>query len=145
MTNAAPIKWIVTSSGDHRELILADSPGEARRIFEEMHAEPPLAVRLHSGFPRLYAFDLVFDETVFRRDLFPSPNSDGWVEIRNQEQLDRYLRRVPVGIEFVPPLRRTPTCHGQWKSPELQESRERFAAAKLEALTRDRLAGLSCE
>lgn len=145
MAVAASIKWIVTSSGDHRELILADSSGEARRIFEEIHAEPPLAVRLHSGFPRLFDFDLVFGETVFPRDLFPSPNSDGWIEVRNQEQLDRYLRSVPAGAEFVPPFRRTPTCHGQWKCEDIQEGRKRFAASKLEAIERDRLAGLSCE
>lgn len=141
----APIKWIVTSSGDHRELILADSPSEARRIFEEIHGGVAVLVRLHSGFPCLFDFDLIFGETVFPRDCFPAHDSDALVQVNNAQQLDNYLRSVPACVEFVPPFRRTPTCHGQWKVPEFDEGRKRFAASKLEAIERDRLAGLSCE
>lgn len=141
----APIKWIVSSSGDHREVILADSPSEARRIFTELHAERPAVVRLFSGFPALSEFDLVFGETVFPKDLFPAHDSDAYVQINNAHQLDNYLRGVPVGVNFTPPLRINVTNSGTWKVPEFDESRKRFAARKLEALNRDRLAGLSCE
>jgi len=109
------ITWLVTLPQGGRELIHADTPGEARRVFNERYGKLPSTLRLFSGFPRLYEFDLVFGETVFSRDLFPAFNSNAWVRIKSRHHLDEYLCTVLEAAVFVPPFRVTPASPGQWR------------------------------
>jgi hypothetical protein len=109
------IKWLATLPQGGRELVHADTPGEARRVFNEKYGKLPSTLRLFSGFPRLYAFDLIFGETVFRRDLFPAIDSNAWVLIESRHRLEEYLCTTPEVAVFVPPFRATPASPGQWR------------------------------